>query len=135
MNYKSIVRGFVALLFLLIIGCEYEQRPLVVLDNDTTQGLIVSFVEDIIPRFEARCTTSECHDGVTSETELVSPVLTADTAYYELWNGGYIDTANPENSILYQTINDDITDEHYTHATDEDRAYILKWIEEGAFDN
>ena len=126
---------------IFIISCEYNKepepikKPVNVSDTsgiDTVVQSAVSFINSIIPRFQARCAVSDCHDGVTSATTTISPVLTTDTAYFELWEGGYIDTANSENSILYQQINGgEMTD----NATDEDRDTILQWIVEGALNN
>ena len=114
------------ILVILLVACEYEKRPVPLVPD------IVSFAVDILPRFESRCAISDCHDGVTSATTPINPILTADTAYKALWDGGYIDTANPGNSVLYKAV---YSGDMYQNATDEDRAVILEWIKEGAKNN
>ena len=88
----------------------------------------LSFDADIVPIFEASCNASGCHSGA------VPPNLEREVAYNELIDGGYItDVSVAENNLLYQKI--DIGGSMEQFATDVDRAYIKKWIEEGALNN
>lgn len=118
------------LLFAMIIigfglaSCTYHTNdydPLEVPDD-------VSFDADIIPIFEAGCNDAGCHNGS------IAPDLRRDEAYNSLIRGGYVtDVSAAENNILYQVIDDGGS--MYVYATDLDRAYIKKWIEEGALNN
>ena len=117
------------LLFAIIItgyglaSCTYytnDYDPLDVPDN-------VSFDADIVPIFEASCNTSGCHSGA------VPPNLEREVAYKNLISGGYVtDIIAAENNILYQKIDGGSME---VYATDLERAYIKKWIEEGALNN
>ena len=107
-----------------LASCTYytnDYNPLEVPDD-------VSFDADIIPIFEARCNDAGCHNGS------IAPDLRRDVAYVNLIKGGYVtDVNDAENNILYQKIDDGGS--MYVYATDLDRAYIEKWIEEGALNN
>ena len=87
----------------------------------------VSFSNDIVPIFETGCTTSGCHNGT------VPPQLTEDVAYNNLVLGGYVNTNDPSNSKIYTVISAGGSMEGY--ASNNDRAFILAWIEQGAKNN
>ena len=116
------------LLFVFVVSgvglasCTYHTNdydPSVAPDN-------VSFEADIIPIFEASCNNAGCHNGT------IPPNLTASVAYVSLIGGGYVEPGNSEGSILYQAIDGGTME---TFATDLDRSYIKKWIDEGALNN
>ena len=143
MKSYVIQANFLIAIVLLLSACEYQKlpepyyNPYTGIDttgmSDTATKPLISFIKGIIPRFQERCAVSDCHDGVTSATMPISPFLDSINAYNELWSGGYIDTANPENSLLYESILPG--GEMYEYATDADRATILEWIKEGALNN
>jgi len=84
---------------------------------------VVEFAAQVAPIFvEAGCTG--CHAGATS------PDLRLDKSWDALVNGGNVDTANPAESILLVKINAG----HGTsgNLSAEQKALILKWIEDGA---
>jgi hypothetical protein len=116
------------LLLVIVLGgcglgsCTYytnEYDPLEVPDN-------VSFEADIVPIFDASCNTAGCHNGT------IAPDLREDKAYNSLTSGYVTDVSAAENNKLYQAIDGGSMD---AYATDLERAYIKKWIEEGALDN
>jgi mono/diheme cytochrome c family protein len=121
-RYKIFRRlGFLGILVFLA-SCEYEKtEPL----NPNDLPDVVSYAEHIQPVFDANCI--KCHGGSTA------PDLTAENSYFDLTNGNYIDTQDPENSYLYQKISGNGS--MAQHADDYQRALILKWIEQGAEDN
>jgi hypothetical protein len=88
----------------------------------------VSFNADVIPIFDDDCNSSGCHTSGG-----IPPDLTPDNAYISLTFFGYVDTDFPEESELYKKIIPSGSMGEY--ATDQDRAIILKWIEQGALDN
>ncbi|MCK5208581.1 MAG: hypothetical protein KAQ79_11185 [Cyclobacteriaceae bacterium] len=123
---KQIISKLLLVIFIVGYGlasCTYHTNdydPLDVPDN-------VSFDADIIPIFEARCNDAGCHSGA------IPPDLQREVAYKNLINGGYVtDITAAENNILYQKIDGGSME---AFATDLDRAFIKKWIEEGALDN
>ena len=110
------------LLVAALWSCEYETIvPKVVELPDEP----VSFATQVAPMFvDAGCTG--CHGSMGGLD------LTLKKSYAGLTNGR-VDTANPAESkvILY------INDGHATsgNLTAEQKAFLLKWIEEGAKDN
>ena len=119
--------GQLAFLFMLgVVGlasCTWDEIPPPEIEIPD-EG--VSFNDDIIPILESSCAVSNCHDGSWK------PNLTSNVAYDDLINGGYINTGSPADSELYTKIDGGSMEQY---ATDQDRALILNWIEEGAEDN
>lgn len=117
------------LLFALLVSglglasCTYHTNdydPLVVPDD-------VSFEEDIITIFEESCNNAGCHSGT------ITPNLTRPLAYNSLIGGKYVvPGTQAEDNELYQVL-DGGSMEGY--ASDLQRAYIKKWIDEGALNN
>ncbi len=87
----------------------------------------VSFALNIIPIFNKSCNTSGCHSKSGTP-----PDLSEQNAYTSLIFFGYINTDFPEESIIYQKIT---TGTMKQHASDQDRALIIKWINQSALDN
>ena len=83
----------------------------------------VSFSLEIQPVFDASCI--QCHFG------RLNPDLRPEESYDALLNGGYVNTADPEESILYQQLRGT----HDSRATEEEKLLILQWITEGALNN
>ncbi len=87
----------------------------------------VSFNEDVVPIFEANCNAAGCHNGT------IPPDLRADAAYVNLIGLGYVVPGEPaESSKLYKSIDGGSMT---VYASDLDRSYIKKWIDEGALNN
>jgi Rieske Fe-S protein len=113
----------VAILSVLLASCtDYVIKPAKVVVPDS-----VKFKANIIPIFNASCNHSGCH-----ATGGHAPDLTPANAYTSLIFYGYVDTDNPESSIIYQKIT---TGSMKANATDQDRDLILKWIQQGALNN
>ena len=90
----------------------------------------VSYATDMQPFFDAKCVS--CHGGN------IPPNLTSPGSYDVLQgtnNNGekYVDTDNPEGSVLYTTIIPGGSMDEYANATE--REMTLVWITEGAKDN
>jgi hypothetical protein len=112
-----------ALLSVVLASCtDYVIKPAKVVVPDS-----VKFNANIIPIFNASCNHAGCH-----ATGGHSPDLSPPNAYTSLIYFGYVDTENPEASILYQKIT---TGSMKGNATDQDRELILKWIQQGALNN
>lgn len=110
------------LLFTIFFSCESVKREPI---DESALPEEVSLSNDIIPIFEQKCI--KCHNGGTP------PDLTSENAYIDLTAGGYINIYNPEESTLYEAINTGGSMQQY--ADDFNRAIILKWITQGAFEN
>ena len=115
--------GFIALMFLAALwSCEYETiKPIVVEPPDE-----VSYAADIAPIFvDAGC--SGCHAGA------MAPDFRADKSWDSLVNGGFVDTNSPGDCELIQKIESGHGTSGNINA--EQKAAILKWIEDGAQNN
>lgn len=107
----------------VLASCTYDTKEFeeVVIPDE------VSFSVDVVPIFEAKCNDSGCHSGA------ISPDLQADVAYNNLIFGGYVtDTIAAANNLLYTKIDGGSMT---SYASDQDRALIKIWIEDGAIDN
>lgn len=122
---RQLVGKLIFAIFVLGLGmasCTYHTN-----DYDPSEAPDdVSFEADIIPIFEASCNDAGCHNGS------IPPNLTADFAYVSLIGGGYVEPGNSEGSSLYQAIDGGTMQ---VYATDLERSYIKKWIDEGALNN
>ena len=88
----------------------------------------VSFTNDIIPVFKASCAITGCHVAGG-----ISPNLSAGSAYSSLTTGDYISSpATADQSKIYEKIS---TGSMAKYASNQDRALILKWIQQGANNN
>ncbi len=96
---KLITYLIVVMISLLGYSCYYDE-PLPNLGLDGPPGF-VSFQDDLIPIFNAKCNTSGCHDSQPSH----NPSLVAGKAYNDIVNGGYINTIAPKSSILFTEVN------------------------------
>jgi|SRR4051812_36975427 hypothetical protein len=95
---RKLLTVLTALSFLAMAGCYKDvlspgQDP-----NAPPQD--VSFSGDIQPIFNSNCTTSGCHDDKPSH----SPSLVQGKSYNAIMSGGYVNTAVPNSSILYNEV-------------------------------
>jgi hypothetical protein len=105
-------------------SCTYEEliKPKVEVPDS------VSFGTNIIPIFNTSCNKSGCHSKGG-----IPPNLSEADAYTTLIFFGYVDPEIPvEDNKLYDEITNGSMKQY---ATDQDRALILSWIEQGALDN
>ena len=115
-----------AFLFMIgLVACEYdyifkEKGDVVIPDPDPINP--TSFETQVEPIFQDKCVA--CHNST-------KPVLTTGSAYANLTNGGYINTNNPQESIVYKRS----TDGHGKNMGSQELKLLLKWIVEGATDN
>ena len=113
----------VGALAIVNFSCTYEEliTPKVEVPDS------VSFAANIIPIFNSSCNVSGCHSKGG-----IPPNLAPADAYTSLIFFGYVDVDVPEASELYVEI---ATGSMQQYATDQERALILSWIEQGALDN
>jgi hypothetical protein len=87
----------------------------------------VSFKNELAPIFNANCTDVGCHVSGGHH-----PYMTSDASYQEIVNGGFVNTAFPKQSILYQ----EIYGEMGVHIPSlSDRQKVYDWIRNGAPNN
>ena len=114
----------------LYTNTKYYVRAYAVNEIGTAYGnqlefttLSVTYSANIQPIFDANCVM--CHSGGQV------PDLRPDWSYDELIDGGYVNTDDPESSVLYTKLSDN----HNARATEEEEMLILGWINEGALNN
>jgi hypothetical protein len=113
-------------------SCTYEKAELKV---DCIIPETVSFSNDIIPVFNKHCNTAGCHSG-SSPTGGLN--LEPSVAYVELMTpgSGYIDTINPNYSVLHASMNS--SSDPMPPAGKLDKCTIdkiYKWIQQKAKNN
>lgn len=129
---KNTLSVFIVLLLLIIMAgvnsCTYDEYPPeevpVIVDT-------VSFADEILPIFNASCNSSTCHGAGA-----FSPDLSPGNAYSSLIDGGYVDVAVPDNSVLLIWMRGDgDIDMPLTGPNTEYNAKVLAWITQGALNN
>ncbi|MFH1295922.1 MAG: cytochrome c [Bacteroidota bacterium] len=105
-----------------LFSCEYEKIVYDVPDP-TIQ---VSYATDIQSIWNKGCVG--CH-GTGQNT----PDLTATNSYNALINGGFVDTAAPDQSVIYTSMISGGSMAPYTNA--KDAGTVLIWIQQGAKNN
>jgi hypothetical protein len=125
-NYLGINIGIVIGMIILFGSCQWVTIDLP--EVSIPQDKVVSFSAEIQPIFEAKCV--DCH-GVSSPPNGVD--LTSEHAYNTIQTKELADTVNPEASIIY--VHPSPTGTHFSKYSNEQAAYVLKWIEQGAKNN
>lgn len=114
---------------LFMIGCEYAFVEYEEVDPPTPDpDNPVSFATQIVPIFTSRCI--DCHD-----TGGTAPDLTAANAYQSLSSMDLINTANPEESKIYEYVTLPAPDHAWRTYTTAQASLVLLWIQEGALNN
>lgn len=125
-SYIQIVLALFMTLFLS--QCYYDQ---IVYEEPEPPAGELSFLNEIIPIFNASCNISGCHNAGG-----IAPDLSPANAYNALINGNFINTDVPEDSELYQWMagNRSIS----MPISGPNAAYnvtVLQWIKQGAKNN
>lgn len=122
----------VVVVALLLGGCKYDFIvPEQIINPDDPNADQVSFSADILPIFNNNNNCTACH-----KTGGISPDLTTANAYTSLNTAKYINTANPEQSLIYTEPDPANTGVH-THKkySAAQAAFVLTWIKQGAQNN
>lgn len=108
----------------MVNSCYYEQREELLPGDEP-----ISFASDVRPIFENNC--SICHPDIVP-----SPDLRSGSAYGSLIGGGYVNTDEPESSILYQRLigNPSVMPPSGSLPPG-DINTVLSWIQQGAQNN
>jgi len=89
----------------------------------------ISFSKDVLTLFTNNCAQSGCH-----VTGGIPPDLSAGNAYNSLISGGYVNTATPQQSLIYTVvISSGAMNSHLPNFSDQQ--VILNWIKQGAKNN
>lgn len=124
---KIILQTFAVIaVIVLVSSCQYKWIVEPVVPPPDPEDTI-SFSQQIVPIFSEQGCTG-CHN-----TGGQSPDLTPDNAYNSIISEGLVDTAQPENSVIYAYPLPD--GNHYAKYTSAQAQLILQWIEQGAHDN
>ena len=115
----------------LINGCAYnfiipEEVPPAI-DPDDPDAPQISFATQIIPIFTSSCTA--CHDGGQN------PDLTSANAYSSLNSTRYLNSASPEESLIYKHPAPETSTHTQKKYTATQAALVLGWIQQGAKNN
>ncbi|MCX6226519.1 MAG: hypothetical protein NTV01_17515 [Bacteroidia bacterium] len=123
MNIKHLATLLIGVLMIGMVSCEY----VTIEPNDSiVVPAGVLFSAQIQPIFtDANCTS--CHPA------LHQPDFAAGKAWSSLTTGNFVNTTTPKESLLYIQIT--TNDSHKNFLTANQKALILKWIEEGAKNN
>ena len=111
---------FIGLLWL--ISCEKSTFEPPTVDP----GKQVSFQNDVQPLFTSKCIG--CHGTGKNQ-----PTLQEGSSYNSLTQGGYVNTAKPEQSRIYVQITTNAG--HKSILNDLQKQTILAWIKQGAKNN
>jgi hypothetical protein len=124
---KNLIYLVVVLLFATCLNaCYYDEVA-------TFEGVPtnVSLKNDVQPIFDRDCNMSGCHDAGPSH----APSLVKENAYEALTSGGYVNTTDPENSVLYLSVNGGGMPAGRPPLSENDKKLILGWITDGARNN
>jgi hypothetical protein len=116
----------------VFFSCTYEKAEL---KQDCTLPVTVSFNQNVLPIFNTQCSVPGCHTGAAHAGNLN---LDASVAYNQLSNysTGYIDTLNPEYSVLYSKLISSSDVMPPSGKLDNCKIQlILKWIQQKAKNN
>jgi len=122
--YKRKLLNMVILIIgmIVIFSCEYEK-----ITYDAPDPTVpVSYATDIQPIWDKGCVG--CH-GVGE----IPPDLTPENSYNALINEGFVDTAQPDQSVIYTKMATGGSMAPYTNAYD--AGLVLLWIQQGAKNN
>jgi hypothetical protein len=87
----------------------------------------VSFNNELAPMFETKCALSGCHVSGAHH-----PYMTADVSYYQIVNGGFVNTDIPDQSIIMIMLRGEMG-QYMPSSKDQQKVY--DWIRNGAPNN
>ncbi len=124
-KFYKILPAFILLIFTLA-SCE---SVVYIPSGEIPANL--SYSEDVLAIFNRSCNRGGCHNSGG-----VPPDLSPQNGYNYMVYGGMIDTANPENSLIYLSMNDlknPMPPEGLLSVYE--RSIVLGWIQQGANNN
>jgi hypothetical protein len=128
MKNINLHRGTTVILFVLLAfttGCYYDS---VVPPEIEVKDVIFSTQVEPIFYTDEKCTSCHIAGGTASFLDLSQGI-----AFTSINDPKYIDVASPESSLIYTKPAPGQA--HFKSYTNEEAAYVLQWIKEGAEDN
>ena len=127
-----------SVLLLTIVSCVHDpiievvETPILISEHPCDENTVY-FEEQILPILQG-CATTECHDAVTAEEDVILD------SYDNLIESGIINLTTPENSKIYKRVTDDDLDDRMppdpaNPLSMEQTDLILQWIQQGAEEN
>jgi hypothetical protein len=122
-----ICAGLVFMVAVAFIGCYQDViMPAAAVDpNGPPQA--VSYNKELSPMFETKCALSGCHVSGGHH-----PYMTSDVSYYQIVNGGYVNTSIPNESKLMIMLRGEMS-QYMPSSSDQQKVY--DWIRNGAPNN
>ena len=126
MRKRKLFQPWVVLLIGLValFSCEYEK----IIPDIPDPGTPVIYANDIQAIWNKSCTGVGCNGSGQKPQD-----LTTGNSYNILMNGGYVDTLQPAQSLIYTVMATGGEMVMYTNA--KDAGTVLNWIRQGAKDN
>ena len=114
--------GFIFIVAIAFTGCYQDVIKPEGKSDPNGPPQQVSYKLELSPMFNTKCAVAGCHDVGSHK-----PYLTPDVSYYELVNGGYVNTAVPDQSILMQAIRGDMST-YIPSSSDKEEVSTHKWV-------
>jgi hypothetical protein len=127
MKKLIIITGFIVMAGIAMTGCYSDvimpEKP----TDPNGPPQAVSYKNELSPMFESKCALSGCHVSGAHH-----PYMTSDVSYYEIVNGGYVNTTVPDQSILMIMLRGEMG-QYMPASADQQKVY--DWIRNGAPNN
>jgi len=127
MKKLIIIAGFICMAGIAITGCYSDVIMPAAATDPNGPPQAVSYKNDLSPMFATKCALSGCHVSGAHR-----PYLTPDVSYYQLVNGGYVNTSIPDESELMIMLRGEMG-QYMPSSSDQQKVY--DWIRNGAPNN
>jgi hypothetical protein len=122
-----ICAGFISMVVLAFTGCYQDVIMPETPTDPNGPPQAVSYSQELSPMFASKCALSGCHVSGAHH-----PYLTPDVSYYQLVNGGYVNTSIPNESKLMVVLRGEMS-QYMPSSKDQQKVY--DWIRNGAPNN
>jgi len=119
--------GFIFMIAVAFVGCYTDVIMPETKSDPNGPPQAVSFKNELAPMFETKCALSGCHVSGAHH-----PYMAADVSYYEIVNGGFVNTNIPDQSILMIMLRGEMN-QYMPSSKDQQKVY--DWIRNGAPNN
>ena len=127
MKKLIIIAGLIVIAGITITGCYTDVIMPQVASDPNGPPQAVSYKNDLSPMFATKCALAGCHVSGGHH-----PYLTPDVSYYQIVNGGYVNTEIPDQSILMIMLRGEMG-QYMPSSSDQQKVY--DWIRNGAPNN
>ena len=119
--------GFIFMVTVAFAGCYSDVIMPEAKSDPNGPPQAVSFKNELAPMFETKCALSGCHVSGAHH-----PYMTPDVSYYQIVNGGYVNTDIPDQSLLMIMLRGEMS-QYMPSSKDQQKVY--DWIRNGAPNN